>query len=145
MNAPHRVTQQSGYTLIEIMIVVAIMGILAVIAIPAYQRYVAQGEVGSGLATISPVKTIVESSFGSGVEGTEITVDSLSVRPNANSLGTITLLFDTNGTGNVTFTYGLGSSPRVLGGSLVLTRDGGGSWTCSTTGGVADFRPPGCV
>ncbi|MGV8209106.1 prepilin-type N-terminal cleavage/methylation domain-containing protein, partial [Pseudomonas aeruginosa] len=51
---------QKGITLIVIMIVVAIIGIMAAIAIPQYQNYVARSEGASALATIKPLKTAVE-------------------------------------------------------------------------------------
>jgi len=55
----YRVTQK-GFTLIELMIVVAIIGILAAIAIPAYQDYVAKGKITASLADIASHKTQFE-------------------------------------------------------------------------------------
>src|SRR5438874_8232824 len=50
---------QQGFTLIELMIVVAIVGILAAIAIPAYQDYVARSKVAEGMAAMGACKTSV--------------------------------------------------------------------------------------
>ncbi len=50
---------QQGFTLIELMIVVAIVGILAAIAIPAYQDYVARSKVSEGMAALGACKTSV--------------------------------------------------------------------------------------
>ena len=52
-------TNQKGFTLIELMIVVAIIGILAAVAIPAYQDYVVRGRVVEGLSLASAAKITV--------------------------------------------------------------------------------------
>lgn len=66
---------QQGFTLIELMIVVAIIGILAAIAIPAYQDYTARAQVSEGLSLAGGVKTTIveiwsdEGSFGNANDG----------------------------------------------------------------------------
>jgi len=57
---------QQGFTLIELMIVVAIVGILAAIAIPAYQDYTTRAKVTEGLSLANAAKILVEDTFTSG-------------------------------------------------------------------------------
>ena len=60
---------QQGFTLIELMIVVAIIGILAAVAIPQYQNYVIKSQVTRAIAEASDLKTAVEpcSRWGLGI------------------------------------------------------------------------------
>ncbi len=58
-------TMQKGFTLIELMIVVAIVGILAAVAIPAYQDYTIRAQVSEGLSLASAAKAAVVESYGS--------------------------------------------------------------------------------
>ena len=57
-------TAQKGFTLIELMIVIAIIGILAAIAIPAYQDYIARSQMTEALNLASAQKTAVAETYG---------------------------------------------------------------------------------
>jgi len=135
---------QKGFTLIELMIVVAIIGILAAIAIPAYQNYIARAESNTGLQAIAPLKTAVEDGYARGLGGASLSVlANLGSAATASPLGTIAAALADAGTGTLTFTFNgqVGSKMRTK--VHTLTRAADGTWACTTTAD-ADFKPKGC-
>ena len=126
---------QQGFTLIELMIVVAIIGILAAIAIPAYQDYTVRAQVSEGLTLAAAAKAAVAESFAnSGVPPATRTAAGMSANAN-----------DTNGKyvtqvavagGGITITYGNQANKAIATKTLGLTpyesTDLSVSWVCGT-------------
>jgi len=63
---------QQGFTLIELMIVVAIIGILAAVALPAYQDYTVKARVSEGILATSQCRTAISEVYQTGLSGTTI-------------------------------------------------------------------------
>ncbi|ROH93392.1 prepilin-type N-terminal cleavage/methylation domain-containing protein [Stagnimonas aquatica] len=137
--------KQQGFTLIELMIVVAIIGILAAIAIPAYQDYIIRSKVTEGLNLASASKTAVAEYFQTkgtlpGDNATAGVVSANSITGNnVKSVG-----IGTNGV--ITITY---SGETALNTKTLLltpaTTNGAVKWTCSTGGDLAGkYRPSSC-
>jgi len=138
--------QQRGFTLIELMIVVAIIGILAAIAIPQYQNYVARSEVSSALATLKSLQTPAELAVQQGE-----TVDALSdlgLSDSAVQNGTIAVsqFNDSNDTTQPTLTFTFDSEGNFSSETLTLERQDDGGWECAASKGIDDdVVPESCV
>ena len=108
---------QQGFTLIELMIVVAIIGILAAIAIPAYQDYTIRAQVSEGMTLAAAAKTAVAESFSDkGVAPATRTAAGMSPTATDTNGNYVTQVLVANGV--ITITYG-NEANAVIGGETV--------------------------
>jgi type IV pilus assembly protein PilA len=137
--------QQSGFTLIELMIVVAIIGILAAIAIPAYQDYTVRSKITEGLNLSSAAKT--------GVSEYRISIGTFPAsNANAGLAATIASKYVENvvvGTGgNITVTFHDNVDASADGNTIVLEpsmlNNSVVDWTCTGGDLESKYRPANC-
>jgi type IV pilus assembly protein PilA len=147
---PWRVTMnaQKGFTLIELMIVVAIIGILAAIAIPAYQDYTVRTKVSELIIAASSPKSLISEAFQSdGLAGVTAAATEYNARPTVEKSSKFVanvVVDDTNGM--ITVTSGgqsgglptdaqgatLTFTPNVKGAVLAVGATGSIDWACSS-------------
>ena len=123
---------QQGFTLIELMIVVAIIGILAAVAIPSYQDYTARAQVSEGMSLTSAFKTTLAESYADKGDFAVITLASLGGTTNGKYVNAITLNNAVTSSITVTATFKATNVAAAIRGSTfsIETTDGGKQWLC---------------
>jgi type IV pilus assembly protein PilA len=168
MKSPIQKVQQ-GFTLIELMIVIAIIGILAAIAIPQYQTYIAKSQVTRAMGEAGALKTAIESCILEGktvipaaaptatqcdpqatastILGGAAQAGATPITAGVNGYPQVSTPLVGDGTDTITATFDNGAAAdlKVAGqNTLRWTRSAQGTWTCSTNV-LAKYRPNGCT
>jgi type IV pilus assembly protein PilA len=140
---------QKGFTLIELMIVVAIIAILAAIAIPQYQTYVIRSQVTRAMGEAGDMKVAVEDCINNGATAfgapsscvdTSTSSDVLAGNghPQVSAFGTYPQ--------TITATFGNHANSALVtaAATVVWSRDQNGTWTCKATSTPAKYAPASC-
>ena len=148
----------TGFTLIELMIVVAIIGILAAVALPAYQTHVAKSQASRVMVETGGLRSLIEACVNDGrttvgsavgecdpgaVGSTLIDGASQTAVVLPAGLGVPQVAFGAGGAVTIEATFSSAAHPLFTGQTLTWGRGVSGVWTCSTTIEV-QYRPAGC-
>jgi type IV pilus assembly protein PilA len=137
---------QKGFTLIELMIVVAIIGILALIAMPAYSRYLVRAQIAEGLNLSGPLKVGVTEFFENNGAYPANNAEAALETP-ASYTGSYVTSITVNGA-VISVLFGNKANAQISGLAITITassNQGSMSWTCASAGPLSDtYLPTSC-
>ena len=136
-------SMQKGFTLIELMIVVAIIAILAAIAIPQYQTYVVKSQVTRAIGEAGDMKVAVEDCLNNGGVTFGTPTSCVDTSTSSDILSPSHPAWTGGATAVITATLGNHANSTVTGNTIKWTRDTSGGWSCKFSG-VAKYAPASC-
>ena len=136
-----------GFTLIELMIVIAILGILLAIAIPAYSDYTVRARVSEGLNVATATKTgVSETRLSTGTFPTTNATAGVSLTISSTYVNSVSV--GTGGTILITYNNATAKIPELQANNTIILiptfTNGTVRWECNTGSVVSKFRPARC-
>lgn len=137
-------TKQSGFTLIELMIVVAIIGILAAVAIPAYQDYTIRARVTEGLSLASSAKLAVSETAisNNALPANQAATGYAGIAAGNPNVASIAVAGDGTAAITITYTAAAGGGTIIL--APTLEANGDVTWICTGGTQLDKYRPANC-
>jgi len=137
------VNKKQGFSLIELMMVIAIIAILAAIAMPLYQGYVARTQVASALDEIAIGKVSYETLISQGADDSSYTNDRLGMHASTVRCSRINVYAPTGGAAEPAISCNMAGSSGVNGEVIRWDLGANDVWSCGTTVD-ARYAPIGC-